>query len=977
MKNRFLAHYGTPHDGLIPHSGRYPWGSGEDPFQDEQQGAQGPAAQPSQSPKLAERFHPQLQYDVSNPSEPITLKTPGAVDASAPVPEGGSYKPRFATDRDFLKYVSEAKRNGMSDSDLAHDLDLSTTDFRDFKTIASNEVRTRNIRYANKMSESGMSLREIARNLDASPAAVRKWLTNPTAMQRSEEDNEISDILVAQMAAGNYIDIGEGSESRLGISPERLRAITKRLENDGYQIHTFKQRQVGTHNDTKMIVLTPPGTEWKTVMQNKEKIVPPQFTIDNTVNKIERPLAFPLNRIQIHYGDEVWRDGTTGTDRDSLIEIRPGVEGLSLGRANYAQIRINVEDKGYMKGMAVYNPNLPEGIDIVYHTNKKRGAAIFGKVFKDLKKDNPENIFGTTIKMDDELVLCQNHYYDAAGNKRQGYLNIVAEEGSWFEWSKSLPSQVLSKQDPVLIRRQLNLTVKENQEKLYKAMKLEHGPREKILADLAGQIDTQRVNLRAVALPRQAIHVLLPCPDLKPDEIYAPNYRDGETVSLVRFPHGGIFEIPTLRVNNHNKAAIRMFGRDQNAFDAVCIHPAAAKRLSGADFDGDTAVVIPNNNHEIKTMPAIKELQDFDPGEEYPWDGPVTAAGGVLSKKAAGMEMGKITNLITDMSLSGASVDELVRATRHSMVVIDTVKHAYDYNASYKDNGIEELNIKYHGGPKNGAHTLISRTTSDEYVDDEEEITDVKDVPPDKLDDWYAGKLMFKKTGKTIIGKDGKEKLAQVTMLKGYLHEPKDLLSGDNIEVENIYLDYANKMLALADEARAESRKGEKYVRSDSAAVRYAPQVQSIMSKIADRKEKSSLERRAQIVAGADLKIRVNDDPTLKEDKEKFKKTAGDCIKRARVKTGIQNIDINLTDSEWKAVFDRALGADAYKYIVRHCDSRELYDYAFNAQEKPLSPFMGERVNAMVTAGYTRNEICDHLNISPRALNNFTEGGQT
>lgn len=970
-RNKFLAHYGTPHEGLTPHSGRYPWGSGDDPFQDEK----GPSIdQPAASPDLIERLRPTQAMDMMNPSEPKNVGTVGLRNASIPSEGAASYRPRFANSKAFLDYVTEMEKQGVPSSEIAHDLDMPTTDLRDFRTIAANEVRSKNIKMANKLAETGMSLREIGRNLDASPNTVRKWLNNATAMQRREENDEIINILKDQMNDGYFIDIGEGSESRLGISPERLRAITTQMKASGYVVHTFKQRQVGTRNETKMVVLAPEGTEWKTVMQNKEKIVPPQFTIEDTVTKIERPLAFPLSRIAIHWGDEVWKDGTRGVDRDSLIEIRPGVEGLSLGKANYAQVRINVEDKGYMKGMAVYNPNLPEGIDIVYHTNKTRGKAIFGKVFKPLK-DNPENIFGTNIKMDDELVLTQNHYYDKNGVKRQGYLNIVAEEGAWFEWAKSLPSQVLSKQDPVLIHRQLDTSYREAQKQVYRAMKLEPGPREKVLLDLAGQIDTKRVNLKAAALPRQAIHVLLPNPKLKPDEIYAPNYRDGEIVSLVRYPHGGKFEIPTLRVNNHNKDAIAMFGRDQNAFDAVVIHPDAAKRLSGADFDGDTAVVIPNNYGEIKTLPAIKELQDFDPGEEYPWDGPLTEAGGVLSKKAAGMEMGKITNLITDMSLAGASVDELVRATRHSMVAIDTVKHAYDIWESYKDNGIEELNIKYHGGPKSGAHTLISRTTAEEYVDEMEEITDVKDVPKNQLKDWYDGKVLYKFTGKMVTGKDGTAKKAQVQMLKGMLHEPEELMSGDNIEVENIYLDYARKMLNLANECRAAARRGEPYEKNQSMAEPYQMEVQSIMSKIADRKEKSAIERRAQIIASADLKMRISEDPSLVTDTSAYKKAAGDCIKRARMKVGAGNIDINLTDDEWSAVFDRALGKDAYNYVMRHCDSRELYDFVFNEKTQPANPFMQERVSKMIQSGYTRTQICEHLNISPRELNKYTEGG--
>lgn len=60
-------------------------------------------------------------------------------------------------------------------------------------------------------------------------------------------------------------------------------------------------------------------------------------------------------------------------------------------------------------------------------------------------------------------------------------------------------------------------------------------------------------------------------------------------------------------------------------------------------------------------------------------------------------EMGKISNLITDMTLKGATQDELARAVRHSMVVIDAEKHKLDYKQSEQDNGISALRKKYQG----------------------------------------------------------------------------------------------------------------------------------------------------------------------------------------------------------------------------------------------------------------------------------------
>ena len=57
--------------------------------------------------------------------------------------------------------------------------------------------------------------------------------------------------------------------------------------------------------------------------------------------------------------------------------------------------------------------------------------------------------------------------------------------------------------------------------------------------------------------------------------------------------------------------------------------------------------------------------------------------------------MDDISNLITNMTIKGASNDELERAIRHSMVVIDAPKLHLDIYQSAVDNGIEELIKKY------------------------------------------------------------------------------------------------------------------------------------------------------------------------------------------------------------------------------------------------------------------------------------------
>lgn len=94
---------------------------------------------------------------------------------------------------------------------------------------------------------------------------------------------------------------------------------------------------------------------------------------------------------------------------------------------------------------------------------------------------------------------------------------------------------------------------------------------------------------------------------MKDDEVYAPNYKNGETIALIRYPHGGTFEIPILTVNNKQPEAKRVLG---NAIDAVGINSKVAERLSGADFDGDTVMVIPTGGKtKIKSTPYLDGLK--------------------------------------------------------------------------------------------------------------------------------------------------------------------------------------------------------------------------------------------------------------------------------------------------------------------------------------------------------------------------------
>lgn len=169
------------------------------------------------------------------------------------------------------------------------------------------------------------------------------------------------------------------------------------------------------------------------------------------------------------------------------------------------------------------------------------------------------------------------------------------------------------------------------------------------------------------------------------------HFRDGEEVVLIRYPHGGTFEIPRLKVNNKVPDAKKTL---HNAQDAIGINAKVAERLSGADFDGDTVLVIPTSTAKIKTSKPLDGLKDFDPQRDYKaYPGMPEVKGSGFNKQ---QQMGNVSNLITDMTIKGATPDELARAVRHSMVIIDAEKHNLNYKQSAIDNNIAELkrNIK-------------------------------------------------------------------------------------------------------------------------------------------------------------------------------------------------------------------------------------------------------------------------------------------
>lgn len=877
-------------------------------------------------------------------------------------PYGSGDNP-FQHDGSFAGYVNDLKKSGMSEKEIAKSLDISIDNLR--AKIAQDTVNARNgnINRAMELYDSGKSYSEIAREMNLNPSSVRSLLSEPVRIKAQALNNTVH-ALEKAVENKKYIDVSKGVELQLGVTQDRMEKASQILYDQGYELYNMRVPQLTTGNYTTMRVLAPPGTTYDEVRKNLSQIkMPNEYTENNGLTYREKikPKEISKDRVAVRYAE----DG--GVDRDGVIELRRGVEDLDLGNAHYAQVRIALDNGRYIKGMAMYSDNVPPGKDIIFNTNKHKDVP-FDEVFKAQKPQDPNNPFGSSLKSDDQLSLIQRHYVDKNGNEQLSALNIVREEGDWGQWKKTLASQFLSKQPKELAKKQLNLSLAEKAEELDEIMQLTNPTiKKKYLKDFAESCDSDAVDLKAAALPKQKSHVILPVPELKPNEIYAPGYENGEEVIAIRYPHGGTFEIPRLKVNNRNKVAKSLIG---NGVDAVGIHPEVASQLSGADFDGDSVTIIPTRGNEIRTKSPLKGLQGFDPKEMYP------AKPGMKKMTRTNLEMGKISNLITDMTIRGADEDELARAVRHSMVVIDAEKHKLDYKQSEKDNGILELKQKYQSGKtKSGSkHTLISAAKGEVQVPKRSGYSidpETGEKIPREKHETYEVRKKDSKTGEWY----GTGKIKERTQKSSLMAETKDAHDlSTGTQIEEVYANYANKLKAMANNARLQYMKTSDIKRSPSATKTYAKEVASIKEKLTEALKNKPLERQAQVIADAEVKMTLKQNPSLYEDKDALKKVKNLALANARSITGAGKHYIKLTDKEWQAIQANAISASMLREIMANSDTDHLRDLSMPKKSKEISSATKNRIKLMDNSGYTINEIADQLGVSESSVSNVLIG---
>ena len=872
----------------------------------------------------------------------------------------------------FLDTIAYLKSQGMSEADIAKSYHtkehpFTTTDLRALKSIANAEKKAADISTAIKLKAKGMSNVEIGKAMGRNESSIRSLL----AASQKEETNilkTVSDKIKEQVDKKGFVDIGVGVENHIGVSKDRLATAVAMLRAQGYEMHKVQVDQIGTPNKTIIKVLAPPGTKYKDIVTNMDKIhqMDDVASVDGgrTFDKFYPPLAISSKRVGVRYKE----DG--GADADGVIYVRPGKEDVSLGKSRYAQVRVNVDGTHYLKGMAMYKDDLPPGVDLVFNTNKSNTGNKLDAM-KEIKKGedgkiDKENPFGAIVRQ----IGPRDEKNQLLGVSSA--MNLVNEQGDWEKWKKTISRQVLSKQSPKLAKEQLDMMYERKKNEFDSILALTNpAVRRTLLEKFSDDADSSAVHMKAAALPRQRSHVILPINSMKPTEVYAPNYNNGERVVLIRYPHGGVFEIPELTVNNKHREAKSLIGM---AEDAIGINHEVANRLSGADFDGDTVLVIPNRD-QIKTRAPLEKLKNFDPQNAYKgYEGMPK-----MTPREKGQQMGLVSNLITDMTIRGASWDEIAKAVRHSMVVIDAEKHGLNWKQSAKDNSISHLMKKYQDNPQGGASTLISRATAR---------TDVpkKTRRPAKeggFIDKATGKKMWVPTGeqypKTTVSKRtgvATTKMVTRTVRSQKLAETDNahsLVSKINHPIEKVYADHSNRLKSLANEARRESVNTKSIPYSPSARKTYANEVSSLQSKLNLALMNAPLERQAQLIANTTLAAKRQAAPEM--DNAQLKKVKFQSLEDARNRTGAGKVRIALEPREWEAIQAGAITNNMLTDILKHSDIERVKELATPRHKVLMTASKLSRAADMLAKGYTQAEVAANLGVSLTTLKEGMKDG--
>lgn len=341
------------------------------------------------------------------------------------------HEPWFKWETEVDKYLDQ----GMNRTEVARAMGMSTNEFRQ-RTATMRAQRDAQLSAAVwEYRQQGRSKAEIGRRMGLNGGTVDRLLKIHENV-KAQKFNTTANLLKQAVDEKKYIDVSEGTEVYLGIKKTKLDSVLRSMKEEGYFVENIYVEQNGNKDKkTTTKVLAPPGTTKPELYKNLDKISFPGARLADdglsiTSLGLRKPESLDSKRLQIRYAEQ------GGGDKDGVIELRRGVNDISLGNSLYAQVRIAVDGSHYLKGMAVYSDDLPPGVDVRFNTSKHEGTPMLGdkdnSVLKPMKtKINQEtgekevdwdNPFGATVKesITNEkgmLIGGQREYIDKNGEK--------------------------------------------------------------------------------------------------------------------------------------------------------------------------------------------------------------------------------------------------------------------------------------------------------------------------------------------------------------------------------------------------------------------------------------------------------------------------------------------------------------------------------------------------------------------------------
>ena len=199
------------------------------------------------------------------------------------------------------------------------------------------------------------------------------------------------------------------------------------------------------------------------------------------------------------------------------------------------------------------------------------------------------------------------------------------------------------------------------------------------------------------------------------------------------------------------------------------------------------------------------------------------------------------------------------------------------------------------------------------------------------------------------------------------------LVSDANNPKERAYANYANKMKAMANEARIELYNTGKLEYSPSARAAYDEEARHLTAQLNIALKNAPKERRAQLLANSRIKAKEQENPDMsKKDKKKY---AQQELTRARLEVGAKRNNIEISDREWEAIQAGAISDSMLTQILLYTDQDKFKERALPRQMTTLSDAKTAKIKAMNASGYSIEQMAKAVGVSPSTISKYIKGG--